>query len=88
MFPAMPKRSLRGRFYRPLLFVMSVTHRTLSTGLAELFCIHAAQLKQAPSKEVCMEYDPDDPPPADDYWGFLNRWAEECMRYARLFGFI
>jgi hypothetical protein len=35
-----------------------------------------------------MEYDPDDPPPADDYWGFFNRWAEECMRYARLFGFI
>jgi hypothetical protein len=68
---------------------MSVIRRTLSTALPELFCIHAAQLKEAPSKEVCMEYDPDDPPPAgSDYWGFLNRWAEECMRYARLFGFI
>jgi hypothetical protein len=35
-----------------------------------------------------MECDPDDPPPGEDYWGFLNRWAEECLRYARLFGFI
>jgi hypothetical protein len=30
-----------------------------------------------------MEYDPDDPPPAADYWGFLNRWAEEALRYSR-----
>jgi hypothetical protein len=25
-----------------------------------------------------MEYDLDDPPPGEDYWGFLNRWAEEA----------
>jgi hypothetical protein len=65
-----------------------VTHLTLSTALPELFSIDAAQFIQAPSKEVCMEHDPDDPPPGEDYWSFLNRWAEECMRYARLFGFI
>lgn len=36
-----------------------------------------------------MEHDHDDPPPVeDDYWSFWTRWAEECMRYARLFGFI
>jgi hypothetical protein len=35
-----------------------------------------------------MEYDADDPPPGEDCCGFLNRWAEECLRYARLFGFI
>jgi hypothetical protein len=35
-----------------------------------------------------MEYDPDDPPPGEDYWGLLNRWAEELMRYSRLFGFL
>jgi hypothetical protein len=35
-----------------------------------------------------MEYDLDDPPPGEDYWGFLNRWAEELMRWARAFGFI
>jgi hypothetical protein len=36
-----------------------------------------------------MDHDPDDPPPAEtDYWDFLNRWAEETLRYLRLFGFI
>jgi hypothetical protein len=73
-------------FVAPFFYV---THRTLSTGLPELLSADAAQLKQALSKEVCMKHDPDDPPPAgSDYWDFLNRWAEECMRYARLFGFI
>jgi hypothetical protein len=35
-----------------------------------------------------MEHDPDDPPPGEDHWGFLNRWAEELLRYARFFGLI
>jgi hypothetical protein len=35
-----------------------------------------------------MEHDPDDPPPGPDYWGFLNRWAEEWMRLARIFNLI
>jgi hypothetical protein len=35
-----------------------------------------------------MEHDPDDPPPGPDHWGFLNRWAEEAMRWARTFGFL
>jgi hypothetical protein len=36
-----------------------------------------------------MQHDIDDPPNQDsDDWWFLNRWAEEFMRLARLFGFI
>ena len=36
-----------------------------------------------------MEYDPDDPVPIEsDYWSFWNRFAEDCWRCARLFGFI
>jgi hypothetical protein len=35
-----------------------------------------------------MDYDSDDPPPTSDYWDFWTRFAEELMRYARLFGFI
>jgi hypothetical protein len=36
-----------------------------------------------------MDHDPDDPPPAEsDYWYYWNRWAEELMRLARLFGFL
>jgi hypothetical protein len=36
-----------------------------------------------------VEHDPDDPPPPDhDYWGFLNRWAEETLRFLRLFSFV
>jgi len=36
-----------------------------------------------------MDHDHDDPPPTGtDYWDFLNRWAEELMRYARLFGLL
>jgi hypothetical protein len=36
-----------------------------------------------------MEHDQDDPVPAYDYfWGFMNRWAEESLRYFRLFGFV
>jgi hypothetical protein len=39
-----------------------------------------------------MTHDDDDPPPqqtwSDQVWWFLNRYAEECMRYARLCGFL
>jgi hypothetical protein len=39
-----------------------------------------------------MLHDPDDPPPipsvSDFWWGWLNRCAEECMRFARIFGLI
>jgi hypothetical protein len=32
---------------------------------------------------MLFQHDIDDPPPGPDYWGFLNRWAEECLRFAR-----
>jgi hypothetical protein len=39
-----------------------------------------------------MKHDPDDPPPtitwSDLCWSILNRWAEECLRAARLCGFL
>lgn len=36
-----------------------------------------------------MEHDIDDPPNQDlDNWWWLNRLAEEFMRYARMFGFL
>jgi hypothetical protein len=36
-----------------------------------------------------LEHDPDDPFPVENcYWGFWNRFAEDYMRLARLFGFI
>ncbi len=36
-----------------------------------------------------MEHDPDDPPVVEEfYWDFLNRWAEECLRWLRAFGLI
>ena len=36
-----------------------------------------------------MEYDHDDPPPNDiDTWGWLNRLAEETLRWLRAFGLI
>jgi hypothetical protein len=35
-----------------------------------------------------VEHDQDDPvPPVDYFWAFMNRWAEESLRYFRLFGF-
>ena len=37
---------------------------------------------------MLLQHDIDDPPPGPDYWGFLNRWAEECLRFARLFNLI
>lgn len=37
-------------------------------------------------------YDDDDPPPqvgySDLHWWLLNRWAEQCMRWARMWGFL
>jgi hypothetical protein len=36
-----------------------------------------------------MEHDPDDPPNQDpDNWWFLNRWAEETLRWLRIFNLI
>jgi hypothetical protein len=36
-----------------------------------------------------MTHDPDDPPtPSDYYWGFMNTWAEEALRYLRFFGLV
>jgi hypothetical protein len=36
-----------------------------------------------------MKHDQDDPMPPEDYfWGLMNRWAEESLRYLRLFGFV
>jgi hypothetical protein len=36
-----------------------------------------------------MDHDPDDPLPIECcYWGFWNRLAEDCLRFARLFGLI
>jgi hypothetical protein len=36
-----------------------------------------------------VDYDPDDPLPIECfYWGFWNRFAEDWMRAARLFGLI
>jgi hypothetical protein len=36
-----------------------------------------------------LQHDPDDPLPVEScYWGFWNRFAEDYMRLARLFGFI
>jgi hypothetical protein len=36
-----------------------------------------------------VDYDPDDPLPIEClYWGFWNRFAEDWMRFARLFGLI
>lgn len=44
------------------------------------------------SKEKTMEptehfeHDPDDPIPREDgYWYFMNRWAENVLRWFRLF---
>jgi len=38
-----------------------------------------------------MVYDPDDPPPVENYfdywWGTFNRMAEEVARWCRVFGF-
>lgn len=35
-------------------------------------------------------YDHDDPPPVEvlDFWYFFNRYAEQCARWARAFGFL
>jgi hypothetical protein len=36
-----------------------------------------------------MEFDLDDPLPIEsDYWSFWNRFAEDCMRFARFFGLL
>jgi hypothetical protein len=36
-----------------------------------------------------LEHDPDDPIPVENcYWSFWNRFAEDYMRIARLFGLI
>lgn len=39
-----------------------------------------------------MQHDADDPPPVegwqDNYWWFMNRWAEWGMKCARLCGFL
>lgn len=39
-----------------------------------------------------LDHDADDPPPKVGYsdlqWWFLNRWAEQCMRYLRMLGLL
>jgi hypothetical protein len=37
-----------------------------------------------------MERDAEDPPPAEtwDYWDILNRWAEQCLAWCRVFGLL